>query len=193
MRDHNLPRFLVSLFSLLSKARRYRALVLLIKIGQPATEPIALWFHEREINPWRLRGPWWWRRRRQRRSKEEKKWAFYSRHYDEPPTNLILYWFTSNRLVRHFVPRRYFRDEALSPAKICHQKYTALMHELRPPQSHSRHRNICLVMQTEVLDFVRVVFVSHVIEESDLTDKRRYFLTGSQWSSDVIRKSVWIR
>lgn len=49
----------------------------------------------------------------------------------------------------------------LSQGKIRHQKYTAVMHELRPVQSRSRRRNIHLAhMQTEILDFVLVVYVT---------------------------------
>lgn len=53
----------------------------------------------------------------------------------------------------------------LSQGKICRQKYTALMHELRPLLSHSRHRNIRLVMQTKILDFILVVYVTPAIEQ----------------------------
>lgn len=70
----------------------------------------------------------------------------------------------------------------LSQSKICHQKYTALMHEPRPLQSHSCHRDIRLVMQTWDTRFHSCPICSGY--QVGLADKWQSFLTG--WKGGYI-------
>lgn len=102
----------------------------------------------------------------------------------EPFSNLILYWFTSNRLVCHFVPRRYLHNGAIpeqdmSSKVYCPNAWTPAPYNL----THVTETSV-LSCKHEVLDFILVLYVAGWGCQGELTDKWRNFLTG--WKGDYI-------